>query len=557
MSTESKKAMTHQQISLTEKFLYFASASLLPNIFLYVLYNNNRASVHIVIQHVLILTFALMIISIVMLLVIRFIVRSYEGSLLVLVLFWATFWLFEAIHAILPSQINSKPLLLLGVSIMIIYLIIYLRFRMIRFCKGRAIFNAFSIVICLLFIFNAFPSFVASMRANSDVDGVSSFYLKRVFNVDPSLLNPDIYWFHMDGVISLHDVEYYFDVLQDDSRERLLNLGFLINDNTEFAAGGTVQGVAALLSPDFYDSYLHEIFVEGEHLLRDGRQELFNNAIIRDGISFAGEIAPYHELFHAFLQIGYTTTMIASFTPNIYTPINQFYRLGDSSYISDYPFVIADQTLEHHSLMSALYLVELLTRTTPLPDRFTSLVSGERYFEWQAIPAYEDKVDRLTTTTLNLLHERQLYRTLIDQLENTQPDFPTLTYITLWFAHSGRWHWQTSVDNGVANRQIDLYPVAYDYTLYIMFNMIDMILERNPDAVIVLQADHGLHVFDTQQVLLEEGFTEEEVLRLFNSVISAVRIPDRYGGLDEPLAPLNITRELVNRFVGENYQLLD
>jgi hypothetical protein len=42
-----------------------------------------------------------------------------------------------------------------------------------------------------------------------------------------------------------------------------------------------------------------------------------------------------------------------------------------------------------------------------------------------------------------------------------------------------------------------------------------------------------------------------------NSVISAVRIPKRWGGLDQPLDPLDISRVLVNRYVGENYKLVE
>jgi hypothetical protein len=53
-----------------------------------------------------------------------------------------------------------------------------------------------------------------------------------------------------------------------------------------------------------------------------------------------------------------------------------------------------------------------------------------------------------------------------------------------------------------------------------------------------------------------QGYTKEQIVELMHSVFSAVRIPDEYGGLDEPIAPLNITRELINRFVGDNYELL-
>jgi hypothetical protein len=41
-----------------------------------------------------------------------------------------------------------------------------------------------------------------------------------------------------------------------------------------------------------------------------------------------------------------------------------------------------------------------------------------------------------------------------------------------------------------------------------------------------------------------------------NQVMSAVRIPEIWGGLEKPLDPLDISRVLVNRYVGKNYELV-
>jgi len=549
--------ITTYKINLKLKIFYYASIAFLPNIFLFNLYNNNRDA-QILFQHVLILGVVLATVSIVMAWIIRFVLRSYEGSLMVLLLFWITFWFFEAIHSILPNQIlnllpiNSRTLLLLGIFGAIISAVVFLRFQRIRFYKQRVIFNVLSAVTCLLFMFNAFPSFFIAVNTGSG----GTFYIRSEFNVDSSLPSPDVYWFHMDGMISLNAVEYYFDTSQSETRERLLELGFVVNENAKLGAGGTVFGVSALLSPDFYDSYLHGIF-RWDLLRQDGRQEIHREMIEGDGISFATEVAPYHELFHAFLQAGYTATMIARFSPNIFTPINQFYRLGGGSeYLDNYLFTILDQNLERNILLDALDLIELLVMMTPTPGRITTLISNERDFKWQAVPARVNEIDRLTDTTLNLRHERRLYQALIDHLETSQTELPTISYITLMFTHANNWGWQIGGEQGYESR-IDLYPLAYEYALYIMFNMVDKILERNPDAIIVIQADHGMHILCTQQALLEAGLAREEVLRLYNSTISAIRIPEQYGGLDAPLDPLNITRELVNRFVGENYQLLN
>jgi hypothetical protein len=52
-------------------------------------------------------------------------------------------------------------------------------------------------------------------------------------------------------------------------------------------------------------------------------------------------------------------------------------------------------------------------------------------------------------------------------------------------------------------------------------------------------------------------FNDEDVRIMQNQVMSAVRIPEKWGGLDEPLDLLNISRVLANRYAGRNYPLLE
>jgi len=89
-----------------------------------------------------------------------------------------------------------------------------------------------------------------------------------------------------------------------------------------------------------------------------------------------------------------------------------------------------------------------------------------------------------------------------------------------------------------------------------MLGMIDRILKTNENAIIIIQGDHGVHYFARGE-LAAQGFTDEQKLTMNYSTISAVRIPEKYGTLTEPLDPLDITRFLVNHFVGKgNYSYL-
>jgi hypothetical protein len=102
----------------------------------------------------------------------------------------------------------------------------------------------------------------------------------------------------------------------------------------------------------------------------------------------------------------------------------------------------------------------------------------------------------------------------------------------------------------------DNYPPQHRYTAKIVLAYIALIIEHDPDAVIVVQADHGLHHVRNREILLEKGGTEEDVRIMQNQVMSAVRIPEKWGGLEKPLDPLDISRVLVNRYVGKNYEMV-
>jgi len=113
------------------------------------------------------------------------------------------------------------------------------------------------------------------------------------------------------------------------------------------------------------------------------------------------------------------------------------------------------------------------------------------------------------------------------------------------------------VNNYETGKDVKNYISTHRYAVKILLGLIDMVVEKDPDAVIVIQGDHGIHhVEGASQMINEWGFTLQQVRDVWNGVLSAVRIPEKYGGLERPMDPLNITRELVNRFVGLNYELL-
>ena len=84
------------------------------------------------------------------------------------------------------------------------------------------------------------------------------------------------------------------------------------------------------------------------------------------------------------------------------------------------------------------------------------------------------------------------------------------------------------------------------------------IKETDNDSIIIIQGDHGIH--SIRDSIIKDYYKVEGkgLLEIRNSTISAIYLPEKYRVNTEYLDnPLNISRYLVNSFVGDNYKYLD
>jgi len=537
--------------------LFFCAAALLPGIFLFFLYGNNRVMNNLYLVHFIILGAILAAVSFCLFLLFRKIVRSNEGALLVLLLSWAFFWMFEQIYAATGMLDNGTRRFVLLTIIIAIIVAVLLCFRWLAplFQKGRELFPVFSIILCALFAWNFVPPVYAEMSIMVTEHQQQVYELNTDFVVDESLPHPDVYWFHMDGMLGFDAVEKYFGDSQDELKGELTSRGFVLNESAMLNAGYTIVAVPALTCPTFYDSYLGSQLAEVGNLITRERRAEMNKTLSLDGIDIAKDVNPNLELFSAFIATGYTGVQIASY--DYFRPNDWFYRTNNQ----ERPLIMDAKDWVSNPWQELDDEVALLTTSSAF-----SLAKGsiENYIEykaeelWNPIPDYKDEVSILTEKTHGLTDEKRIYRRLIDSFNIPSSK---LVYIVNNISHGP---FDKIYDtNQLENPSPDepqavelLYLPQHKYAGDMLIITIDMVLEQNPDAVIVVQADHGMHMLATQRYLTNNGYSRDEILELNRSVISAVRIPEQYGSVDEPIAPLNISRVLVNSFVGENYKLL-
>ena len=79
------------------------------------------------------------------------------------------------------------------------------------------------------------------------------------------------------------------------------------------------------------------------------------------------------------------------------------------------------------------------------------------------------------------------------------------------------------------------------------------------DAIIVVQGDHGIHTIKNNIIMDTLDADIYGVQEIRNSVINAVYVPEKYRNGDEKYLgnPLNISRYIVNNFVGDNHKYIN
>ncbi|MCL2828115.1 MAG: hypothetical protein FWD99_05180 [Oscillospiraceae bacterium] len=501
--------------------LYVVAAALLPNIFLFFLYAQNVSMNHLRFGHVLVLATLLAVIGTMGFAALWILSKNMQMALLLSVLSWVFFWFYESLMSLFHISGMGKYLALGVFLVVILAVAVVSRLRSIKYPNiAITLFNALAGVVCLLFVFNLFSALIVQ-RTNTapemvfDGNDAPEFYVRRDFNINPNLPNPDIYWIHLDGMTSLRTVERFWDECQEHVRYELAKRNFIIDESAYLRnAAGTHIAVPMYLSPAFYDSYFGIILnAIDEGFGWEVREQLYP-IVEGDNVCLYEDVALYFELFAALLAAGYDIQ-----------GINDWWQVVDISRTTGaYRYYSRIRQLWNDFLRTDL--PQTLEMTTPL--NFYIL---NRLF-------FGNEEERL---------QRE------GEVNAASPAFTWRYYEE---THAMRWHYLDPDTKVNAETRLDLYPLAFEQIVTSMLNAVDEILERNPNAVIILQSDHGFHREYTHRHMDAEGIPREISMELTHSVFSAVHIPDAYGGLDAPIAPLNIVRELVNRFVGPNYELI-
>lgn len=540
-----------------DRWLWLICAALLPTVVMLFQYRQNMFYVSR--DHALLVTAGLLLLSVLAWLIAYLIFRSPFSAFAACLVGWIMCFAANAIirGVIFPISGTMKNTnFIWGLITLPLALLAALLLRKVRLPAMVSV--CVLVFLSLLFMMNSLPLlFGDATRANNED---MSQYVKTDFSVEAPAEQPNIYWIHCDGMLGFSAMEEYFGDAQERFAGELTDRGFFINRAAMFESGHNTQlAIPTLMCPYAYDSWIEPRAATHEDAM-----------LLRSGDSAYGKLMTFrqnNELIAAFRQGGYLTQGQVHDTYGVYFPpvsdVNYYYDTFETYKIElDSPKGLANAVEWENTRMYlgviASPLAELASICMEAP-----FFQGAKRAETAPLQT-ELSAQQIKACILQDVNEdnARAYMEsgvimLDDCLKTPGPHFTMLFTMTAHYPY--RYDEDGNPVGSQTSKDIFSYPAQHRYAARVLINMVDMILAADPDAVIVLQADHGLHVATEEELMAAFG-TREACLDMWNSVLSAIRVPEKYQNNEERYAlenPLNISRYLVNSYVGRNYDYIE
>ena len=400
----------------------------------------------------------------------------------------------------------------------------------------------FYFVTTFLFLFNGGKALYSIISYNSRLYKYEDKTKIKVSSDE----RPNIYWIHMDGTPNMEFIEKYYDTNLDYFRDYLKNEEFIVNKNTEFkGAHHTITALNALFNPNYYDDYLKDY-------LEDYDKCYINNTPLKHTLDFREMF--YHrvdnELFRALKDNKYSTISITNY--DIYTAMNADYnydildleKRGNINYIG--------KLKDNKSLSITENLRFSLIASNMLGKDFMKYMDGKK-IDYN-IRLDKDKYKYISSS------DYVMFKAIIKSVEDSRKkDKKSKFYFIDSDINHVKWDFD---ENGkrvnINNTDLDYFDDNYVFSTKLLMEFVNYIKETDNDSIIIIQGDHGIH--SIRDSIIKDYYKVEGkgLLEIRNSTISAIYLPEKYRVNTEYLDnPLNISRYLVNSFVGDNYKYLD
>ena len=379
--------------------------------------------------------------------------------------------------------------------------------------------------------------------------------------VDENLNTPNIYWIHCDGMMNTEAMKKYFNYKHKYLTDYLENNNFYVDKDSTLEAGHSTQkALVAMFNPDYYDNFYKKHLEESEEWYINNKKKpsfVVNYNELNDK-------RLNNELFKALEKKNYTTVGIAEFNPYTAFYTDYFYDYYSFGYEIRH---IHDEDNELKLLKdNSKFRIDSYLRFTHLKALayrtfFKDLISDINFLNYEEI-----NYKNFDTSDYQYVEEAMnnsnywLAKAILKGLdESMKIDDKKFVFIDFKLNHDP---FTFDVNGNIISEDLQYnahyYLGNYIYSSYLLVDMLEFIKNYDEDAVIIVQGDHGLHTIEDEMMLKLFATDMEGVQEIRNSVISAYYIPDKYRTGDEINLsdPLNVSRYLINNYIGKNYEYI-
>lgn len=398
----------------------------------------------------------------------------------------------------------------------------------------------FMLVFGIVFLINT-VSLTWKMINRSNAKEEGNRLIKDEFSIDYNTDTPNVFWIHPDGMLGVDAVKKYYGDDQIEFLQEMEKRGFIVNSGAMFeACHSTAVAIPVLMCPQANDTWISQKI--------DTHEKAMN---LRQNTAFQQYMTDFrkdNETLNAFFKRGYKVDVVGP-VKYYYPPEGGDYYMGFGesgvNYVTHATSGLMD-VLETEDTITTLGRISVYLRVIfdfmdthfYRPQVFNRVVKDESE---QFIMDGNEKESYDMAALHEILYSRY-NEPLFVVIHDSTPHCP---YI---YTENGDSH-EASMD------PIDYLP-QHMYTERVIIQMVDEIIKKDPEAIIIVQSDHGLHGNTEKEFRVAFG-DDADAVEMWNSTMSAVRIPEKYrNGKEKHMVatPLNISRYLVNTFVGENYE---
>ena len=432
-----------------------------------------------------------------------------------------------------------------GLPIGIILFIVFLLFTIIYKKDNKTIniineiYSALiALVIVFLGIMNIIPAINNGISFNKRI---SDYNGNKKIIVDKEKPSPNIYWFHMDGMPSTGFINNYYKEPLDDFNNKLSKMNFINNSDASFKGGHhTITAIPALLDPDYYDNYLN-------NYLKQLDVCALNNC--KTNIIPSFKELNYrridNELVSGLKKKGYSIVSIIEYNQHEAFKSDYVYDISNINDKCRVPYFEGYQSSKkiYHDMVKIQ--LDLFLENYDL-----------NYLKHHNI----DKYLSCEKTNYTYINKNKILKETYTAMKDAKEkdNNPKFYFINNSLMHI---YWNYDEEGNLIkedNNDLKDYTKTYIYTTKILLEYINYINENDPNSIIVVQGDHGIHVLEEEKLIKKFKINKKEVQNIRNSTISLVYIPEELKTNDEEYLdnPLNISRYLINNYVGDNYEYI-